>query len=169
MKALATEPNSLFEYCWIKFSAEDCRGDLRRKMAYDNETLNDIYDRTDGRCHICGKKLSFVNYGRPGRRAAWEVEHSRCKAKGGTNRLCNLFSACIPCNRRKGTNTTKTARAWQGRTRAPLSKAAREKARMSNTLTGAFIGGLLGSLAGARGTAAGAAIGGLVGSSQEDE
>jgi len=138
-------------------------------MAYDNDTLNDIYDRTDGRCHICGKKLSFVNYGKLGRRGAWEVEHSRSRARGGTDRLCNLFSACIPCNRQKATRTTKTARTWHGRTRAPLSKTARKEAQMSNTVNGAVIGGLLGFLAGPRGAVAGAAIGGILGSSAEVE
>ncbi|MGH9766473.1 MAG: HNH endonuclease [Blastocatellia bacterium] len=138
-------------------------------MAYSEESLNRIYDRTDGYCHICRKKLSFVNYGKPGRRGAWEVEHSRCKAKGGTDRLCNLFPACIPCNRRKGTYTTKTARAWHGRTRAPLSKETRKKAQRSNALAGAVIGGILGFIAGAGGAAAGAAIGGLVGSSLDVE
>jgi hypothetical protein len=138
-------------------------------MAYSEESLNHIYDRTNGFCHICNKKLSFVNYGKPGRKGAWEVEHSRCKAKGGTNRLCNLFPACIACNRRKGTYTTKTARAWHGRTRAPLSKEARRKAQKSNTLAGAIIGGILSAIAGPGGAAAGAAIGGLVGSSFEVE
>lgn len=138
-------------------------------MAYDNETLNDIYDRTDGRCHLCGKKLSFMNYGKSGRKGAWEVEHSRCRAKGGTDHLCNLFAACIPCNRRKGTYTTKTTRSWHGRTRAPLSKTARKEAQISNRLTGVVIGGLLGTVGGQRGAAAGAAIGLLVGSSFEVE
>ena len=138
-------------------------------MAYDNDTLNDIYDRTDGRCHICGKKLCFVNYGKPDKRGSWEVEHSRSRAKGGTDRLRNLFSACIPCNRQKGTCATKTARAWHGRTRAPLSRTARKEAQRSNTVTGAVFGGLLGFLAGPRGAVAGAAIGGILGSSAEVE
>jgi 5-methylcytosine-specific restriction endonuclease McrA len=138
-------------------------------MAYTEELLNRIYNRTDGYCHICGKRLSFMNYGELGSRGAWEVDHSLCKAKGGTTRICNLFPACIPCNRRKATYTTKTARAWHGRTRAPLSKEARKKAKTSNTLTGAVIGGILGSFAGPGGAAAGIAIGGLVGSSFEVE
>ncbi len=136
-------------------------------MAYSNETLNRIYDRTDGRCHICGKKLSFVNYAEIGRRGAWQVEHSRCKANGGSNHLNNLFPACTSCNLQKATFTTRAARAWNGRTRAPRSKSAKKQERLSNTVAGVFLGGLIGALAGSRGLAAGVAIGGLVGSSVE--
>jgi len=81
-------------------------------MVYDNETLNCIYEKTEGHCHICGKKLSFSNYHRLGRTGAWEVDHSVPVAKGGTDHLNNLFPACIACNREKGTVTSRTARNW---------------------------------------------------------
>jgi hypothetical protein len=113
-------------------------------MPFDNDTLIKIYKRTDGRCHICNKRLSFVNYARPGRRGAWEVEHSNPKAKGGTDYFRNLFPACIDCNRVKGTATTRTARARHGRRRAPLSKEKQKEARFSNAIVGGFIGGILG-------------------------
>jgi len=129
------------------------------RMAYDNDTLNQIYDRTNGRCHICGKKLSFVNYARPRRRGAWEVEHSNPKVKGGTNYLRNLFPACINCNREKGTIATRTARTWHGRKRAPLSKEKKKKAKRSNAIIGGVVGGLFGLIAGPWGVAAGVAIG----------
>jgi 5-methylcytosine-specific restriction endonuclease McrA len=70
-------------------------------MSYDVEILRRIYDRTEGHCHICGKKLSFANYAISSGRGAWEVEHSVAKATGGTNHLNNLFPACITCNRSK--------------------------------------------------------------------
>jgi hypothetical protein len=54
-------------------------------MAYTSEQLNRIYDRTSGYCHICCKKLSFKHYGRYGERGAWHAEHSRPRARGGTN------------------------------------------------------------------------------------
>jgi 5-methylcytosine-specific restriction endonuclease McrA len=52
-------------------------------------------------------KLAFTNYGKRGARAAWEVDHSRAKANGGTDHLNNLMPACIPCNREKGTLTSR--------------------------------------------------------------
>ena len=71
-------------------------------MAYSDEELNHIYDKTNGYCYHCGKKLAFSNYGVPGTTGAWEVDHSRSRASGGTDYLRNLVPSCIPCNRSKG-------------------------------------------------------------------
>ena len=51
-------------------------------MAHD---LNAIYDRTSGYCQICHRKVYFNNYGVLGARGAWEIEHSRPQALGGTH------------------------------------------------------------------------------------
>ncbi len=133
---------------------------------YDNERLNRIYDKTDGRCHICHKKLAFTNYGIHGARASWHVEHSVPKAKGGTNHLNNLFPGCISCNMEKGTKHTKTARGWNGKTRAPYSKTKKRKIRKANTAGGAVIGAGIGLIIGGPiGGAIGSAIGGAIGKS----
>ena len=112
-------------------------------MPFTNDKLNDIFDRTSGQCHICHRRLSFKNYGALGKRGAWEVEHSNPRVKGGTNRLNNLFSACIFCNRSKGAASTRYARAANGVARAPLSYSAREQARVDNAIVGAVFGGIL--------------------------
>jgi hypothetical protein len=78
-------------------------------MKISEQNLNAVYDRTSGYCHICGKKLSFCNYGLHGRRGAWEIEHSLARFNGGSDSLCNLYPACIGCNRRKRHFTTRTA------------------------------------------------------------
>lgn len=127
-------------------------------MAFDDYRLSSIYDRTSGYCHICGKKLSFTNYGRPGRKGAWEVEHSAPQSLGGTHHGNNLFPACIKCNREKGTFTSRTARGWNGRKRAPLSREKRIQAKRSNAIAGGVLGGLLGSLLGPLGAIGGAAL-----------
>lgn len=72
-------------------------------MAYSDDELNYIYDKTGGYRYHCGKRLAFTNYGSYGTRAAWEVDHSRSKSNGGTDYLRNLVPSCIPCNRSKGT------------------------------------------------------------------
>jgi hypothetical protein len=59
----------------------------------DYERLNRIYDKTDGYCHICHKKLSFSNYACCGAKGAWEIDHSNAKINGGSNHLNNLFPA----------------------------------------------------------------------------
>ncbi len=138
-------------------------------MAYDNAKLKSIYDRTTGYCHICHKKLSFTNYARPGRKGAWEVEHSLPRSKGGTDHGNNLFAACIDCNREKSDLTTKTARGWHGNTKPPLSRERRKEKRASNTIAGAVIGGLIGLAGGPVGVALGALVGGGVGNSLKPE
>jgi hypothetical protein len=40
-------------------------------MAYSDEELSYIYDKTNGYCNHCGKKLAFSNYGVLGARGAW--------------------------------------------------------------------------------------------------
>lgn len=132
-------------------------------MSYDEITLNRIYDRTDGRCHLCRKKLSLCNYGVLGNKGAWEVDHSFARIRGGTNHLNNLKPACIPCNRAKRDNTTRAARSRHGYRSAPLSKSAKVTARRKNTLGGVLIGGLLGTILGPAGVVMGATIGGKLG------
>ena len=138
-------------------------------MKISEERLNAIYDRTSGYCHLCGKKLAFTNYGRCGKRGAWEIEHSLARVNGGTDRLCNLYAACIICNRRKQHFTTRTARRWNGRTRAPLSVVQRHRARLENTLAGAGLGLLCGLPFGGIGAFAGPIVGALVGRAQKPD
>ena len=89
---------------------------------YTGTRLNDIYDRTNGQCHICYKKVSWSNYGTLGTKGAWEVDHSNPRANGGSDRLSNLYAACISCNRSKGSKNTRSQRAGNGFTSAPDSK-----------------------------------------------
>ena len=109
-------------------------------MRISEQKLNAVYDRTSGYCHICGKRLSFCNYGRYGQRGAWEVEHSVARVAGGTDRLGNLYPACISCNRSKQHFTTRTARGWCGRIRAPLSVRRRKQAKTENAIASAGLG-----------------------------
>jgi hypothetical protein len=80
-------------------------------MGYSEEVLNSIYDKNDGCCYYCGKRLAFKNYGRIYERGAWEVDHSVPKSRGGTSYLRNLVPACVDCNRSKGTRMGKSVRA----------------------------------------------------------
>lgn len=117
-------------------------------MAFTQEQRSRIYDRTSGRCHLCHKKLAFKNYGAFGTRGAWEVEHSRPQANGGTHHLNNLFPACIHCNRAKGTFSAASARAKNGKRHAPLSKSRRAAAKAENAFLGGLVGVVLGAAAG---------------------
>jgi hypothetical protein len=135
-------------------------------MAYDKNQLDRIYDRTSGYCHICGRKLARTNYGKINSKGAWEVEHSVPVVSGGTDHLNNLFPAHISCNRKKQATTSRAARARHGRTRAPLSGARRNEARVENGLIGATCGGLAGlAIAGPVGAVIGALTGRHIGAS----
>lgn len=133
-------------------------------MQVDNARLRKIFEHSSGHCHLCGEPCCFVNYGKLGRRGAWEIEHSNAQANGGTDHLNNLYPAHISCNRAKRDMSTRTARAMYGRTKAPLSKAAVEKQKERNAWVGAGIGFLTGLRFGPVGGLIGALIGGLVGS-----
>lgn len=135
-------------------------------MSFASEQLNRIFKRTSGYCHICRKKLCRNNYGEFGQRGAWEVEHSVPQCKGGSDRSNNLYAACIPCNRDKGKLTTRTARRWNGHTKAPMSVERRNAARAENTFLGAVGGAFAGlALGGPVGLAIGIAAGGQFGNS----
>lgn len=134
-------------------------------MSYDDKTSRFIYRRTDGNCHLCWGKMFFTNYVRPGARGAWEVEHSRARALGGSEHGSNLYGAHIACNRTKGSATSRTARRWNGQTRAPLSTKAKKAARTRNGFVGTGVGAVLGgALAGPPGAWLGAGIGSVIGS-----
>ncbi len=91
-------------------------------MKREDERLRKIFERTDGRCHLCRAKLGYGKYGAVGRSGSWEIEHSVPRSKGGTDHLNNLYASCISCNRAKGNSSTTTARAQHGHKRAPLSR-----------------------------------------------
>lgn len=105
-----------------------------------NDNLATVFARTTGKCHLCGKQLCFSNYGKPQGRGRWEVEHSIPRSKGGTDHGNNLFASCIPCNRLKGTRSTRYMRAQNGRTRAPYSAKMNAKVRTRNTIGGGLAG-----------------------------
>lgn len=139
-------------------------------MAYSTDELEVIYDRTSGYCHLCRKKLAFTNYGVLGARGAWEVEHSVARANGGTDRLNNLYAACIPCNREKRDGSTRAARARNGHTRAPLSREKRAQVRTRNTVAGGAAGAAVGGmLFGPVGALIGGGIGATIGNKTRPE
>ena len=139
-------------------------------MPFTDEQLSRIFERTDGRCHICHGKLYFGNYGVFGRRGAWEVEHSNPRCNGSSDRLGNLYAAHIVCNRQKGSMTTRTARAWNSRTKAPLSKERKAAIRSENRWGCGSVGALTGAaVLGPPGLLLGAIVGAIVGDGIQPE
>jgi len=68
------------------------------RLPYSDQELRQIYRKTHGYCHYCGKKLAWTNYARYGEKGGWHVEHKNPKAAGGSDYFRNLVAACIDCN-----------------------------------------------------------------------
>jgi HNH endonuclease len=134
-------------------------------MSASQYDLERIFARTNGCCHLCHVRLSYESYGAADRRGGWEVEHSVPRAKGGSNHGNNLFAAHIVCNRRKGAMTSRTARTWSGKTRAPYSARKLQAVREENGVAGAIVFGALGLATGPVGAAILACVGYGVGES----
>lgn len=128
-------------------------------MKVDVVRRRQIFDRTSGRCHICGKGLAFSNYARLTMRGAWEIEHSVARVRGGSDRLCNLYPAHIACNRSKQSMSSRAARAKHGRVRAPLSKQRLAMAKADNAVTLGLLGFVAGAVLGPGAAILGAALG----------
>lgn len=140
-------------------------------MAWTKEELDRIYQRTRGRCHLCGKTVARSNHGRAGRRGSWEVDHSRSRRRGGGDHPNNLRAACLFCNRSKGGGTNGRVRRKHGRTRAPRSPAEFERAKrdagMSWGLRSMVAAGVLGMTPG--GVLLSGAVGGALAYSNDPE
>jgi 5-methylcytosine-specific restriction endonuclease McrA len=139
-------------------------------MAYSGERLNQIFKKTDGNCHLCGKRLCRKNYGHVSSRGAWEVDHSVPQARGGTHHGNNLYAACINCNRSKQDRNSRAVRAANGRHRAPRSAKQKQAARSRNTWGFGGMGALFGAaVAGPAGAVLIGLAGVLVGSEIDPE
>lgn len=108
-------------------------------MKYTKKQLREIYDATGGHCHLCSKKLAFTNYADFGAKGAWEVDHSNPRVNGGTNHQHNLKAACISCNRKKKSASTRVCRKQHGLTTAPESRLTRQRKKAWRELAGATL------------------------------
>lgn len=95
-----------------------------------------IYSKTDGCCHLCGKKHRLSDYA-----ITWQREHHIPRANGGSDNIRNLFVACIKCNLIKGTLPSKVVRRWMGLNQVPLSRKAKLRIRQEqeSNNTGIFL------------------------------
>ena len=135
-------------------------------MKFKADQLDRIYEKTGGCCHICHVKLSRSNHGKNGRKGAWHADHSVPRSKGGTDHGNNLRAACVPCNLAKSNRTTRTARRWNGKTRAPLSRENWIEKKNENAALRALAGGIAtGLVFGVPGAIIVALVGGVLGDS----
>lgn len=136
-----------------------------RRPKFDDETKIKVYEKTDGCCHLCHKKIAKKNYGVIGARGAWEIDHSKPASKGGSNHMNNYQPACIACNRKKGNSSTQSARRINGVKALPKSKQQKVEIRKRKVLGSAGAGALVGMRFGPIGGLVGAVAGAIVGAS----
>ena len=118
-------------------------------MAYNDDQLSRIFDRTDERCHLCGGTLSFENYSNFWHPEGWEVDHDIPKANGGSDDESNLLPAHASCNRSKQTTSSALVRAANRLVARPWSAEERWDGRWDAAVVGGAAGALAGGVAGA--------------------
>lgn len=138
-------------------------------MSYDKSQLREIYRKTNGRCHLTGRRLVFKHYGRVGYRGAWEVDHSRPRSCGGADHGNNLYPSCLIANRSKGNQSTYSFRRRNGLSKAPLSRKKIAKIKEERATGGFFAGALIGLPFGPVGALVTAVIGAAIGDNLDIE
>jgi len=129
---------------------------------FDEATRRAVFEKSSGRCHLCGTPIAYTNYGNHGARGAWEIDHSRPRAQGGTDHGNNLYAAHTDCNRSKQARSSASVRRENGLQRPPMSPAAMRKLKEGDAWTGALAGGMLGArFFGSPGLLIGAVIGAI--------
>lgn len=73
------------------------------KMVFSEEVKTKAFERENGCCQLCGKKLVFKNRGNSGGRGAWEAHHKKPVSEGGSDLLRNCMILCIECHRKPQT------------------------------------------------------------------
>ena len=64
----------------------------KRRKQYSPEVRKIIYNKSDGRCELCGRKISF---------SEMTLDHIIPLDQGGADNINNLQSTCYACNRFK--------------------------------------------------------------------
>lgn len=66
-------------------------GKIKRKK-YSQSVRKVIYDKYDGRCQLCGRKILLSDM---------TLDHHIALSMGGADDVSNLVPTCLPCNRFK--------------------------------------------------------------------
>lgn len=69
-----------------------CWQSQKRRKHYSPKVRKMIYDKADGRCALCGRKITL---------SEMTIDHIVPLDKNGEDSINNLQSACLACNRFK--------------------------------------------------------------------
>jgi 5-methylcytosine-specific restriction endonuclease McrA len=74
-------------------------------------SLDQVFKKTQGHCHFCGDPLTFENRGWADEPSGhWEVDHVIQRNKGGSKKVDNCLPACTGCNRLRWHRTGEATR-----------------------------------------------------------
>ncbi len=65
----------------------------KNRKSYSQDTRQLIYERANGKCELCGRKILFVDM---------TLDHVKPLSMGGEDNVNNLSCTCEPCNFFKG-------------------------------------------------------------------
>lgn len=78
---------------YYPYDTEDCKSSKRkRRKTYSKEERKIIYDRSEGCCALCGKRLSLENM---------TLDHIIPLSMNGKDEMENLQASCFTCNQIK--------------------------------------------------------------------
>ena len=72
---------------------------IKRRKRITHSIKLEVFAKTGGRCHICGRPLVFASL--RGEKGRWNVDHIVPFKKGGKDQLENYLPICRFCNRLK--------------------------------------------------------------------
>ena len=66
-------------------------------MAFSEDVVKDAFDRVNGYCQGCGKKLVQYSRGNTGTRGGWDAEYIKPVSEGGGDTIRNCRIVCMDC------------------------------------------------------------------------
>ena len=72
---------------------------LKRRKSVTRSIKPEIWKKSGGRCHFCGRVLRF--YARVGEKGRWHIDHIVPLVRKGKDEVNNLLPICWVCNRLK--------------------------------------------------------------------
>lgn len=72
---------------------------IQRRKSITISLKRKVWEKTGGRCHVCGRVLVFD--ARMGKKGRWQIDHIVPVKKGGKDKVKNFLPICRICNRLK--------------------------------------------------------------------
>ena len=66
-------------------------------MAFTEDVVKNAFDRVNGYCQVCGKKLVYASRGSAQGRGGWEARHIKPVLEGGKDEVRNCMIVCKEC------------------------------------------------------------------------